>query len=56
MARQRAAAEPEAANEAELVHLIGGLRQRSSELASLGTQQSTCAAAELAKDDPQRAA
>ena len=56
MARQRAAAEPEVANEAELDHLIAGLRQRSSQLASLGTQQSTGAAAELVKDDPQRAA
>ena len=56
MARQRAADEPEAANEAELVSLIAGLRQGSSELASLGAQQSTGAAAELVKDDPQRAA
>jgi hypothetical protein len=55
MARQRAD-EPEAANEAELVHLIAGLRQRSSELASLGNQQSTSAAPEPATNDPQRAA
>jgi hypothetical protein len=56
MARQRAAAEPEVANEAELVHLIAGLRQRSSELASLGNQQSPGAALELATNDPQCAA
>jgi hypothetical protein len=56
MARQRAAAEPEVANEAELVHLIAGLRQRSSELASLGNQQSPGAAPELATNDPQCAA
>ena len=55
MARQRAV-EPEAANEAVFDSLIAGLRQRSSQLASLGTQQSTGAAAELVKDDPQRAA
>src|SRR5882762_2045355 len=55
MARQRAD-EPEATNEAELVHLIAGLRQRSSELASLGNQQSTSAAPEPATNDPQRAA
>src|SRR5258708_444679 len=40
MARQRAADEPDAATEEEFVHLIAGLRQRSSELASHGTQQS----------------
>ena len=55
MARQRAV-EPEAANEAVFDSLIAGLRQRGSQLASLGTQQSTGAAAELVKDDPQRAA
>jgi hypothetical protein len=55
MARQRAV-EPEAANEAVFDSLIAGLRQRSSQLASLGTQQSTGAAAELVKDDPQRVA
>jgi hypothetical protein len=55
MARQRAADEPEAANEAELVSLIAGLRQGSRDLASLGTQQ-PIGAAELVKDDPQRAA
>src|SRR6266436_2307411 len=41
MARQRAADEPDAATEAEFVHLIAGLRQRSSELASHCTPQST---------------
>lgn len=56
MARQRAADEPEAANEAELVHLIAGLRQTSSELASLGNQQSPGAAPQPCKEDPQRAA
>jgi hypothetical protein len=55
MARQRAD-EPEATNEAEFVHLIAGLRQRSSELASLGNQQSTSAAPEPATNSPQRAA
>jgi hypothetical protein len=54
MARQRAV-EPEGANEAVFDSLIAGLRQRSSQLASLGTRQST-GAAELVKDDPQRAA
>jgi hypothetical protein len=52
MARQRAV-EPEGANEAVFDSLIAGLRQRSSQLASLGTRQST-GAAELVKDDPQR--
>ena len=56
MARQRAADEPDAATEAEFVHLIAGLRQRSSELASLRTRQSAGAAAEPSKDNPQRAA
>ena len=55
MARQRAV-EPEGANEAVFDSLIAGLRQRSSQLASLATQQSTGAAAEFVKDDPQRAA
>src|SRR6266404_2959559 len=54
MARQRAD-EPEAANEAELVHLIAGLRQRSSELASLGNQQPRGAAPEPVTNDPQPA-
>src|SRR6267378_3915405 len=35
---------------------IAGRRQRSSELASLGNQQSTSAAPEPATNDPQRAA
>ena len=56
MARERGAAENEAENEAEHARLIAGLRQASRDLASLGTQQSTGAAAELVKDDPQRAA
>jgi hypothetical protein len=56
MARQRAADEPEAANEAVFDSLIAGLRQRSSELASLGNQQSPSAAAEPSQDHPQRAA
>src|SRR6266446_7670156 len=55
MARERAD-EPEAAKEAEFVRLIAGLRQRSSELASLRTRQSAGAAAEPSKDNPQRAA
>jgi hypothetical protein len=56
MARQRAADEPEAANEAVFDSLIAGLRQRSSELASLGNQQSTGAAPEPGKENPRRAA
>jgi len=56
MARQRGAAENEAENEAEHARLIARLFQGSRDLASLGTQQSTGGAAELAKDDPQRAA
>jgi hypothetical protein len=55
MARQRAD-EPEAANEEELVHLISGLRQASSELASLGACQSTDATPEPATNDSQCAA
>jgi hypothetical protein len=55
MARERAADEPEAANE-ELLHLFAGLRQKSSELASLGTRQSTGVAPEHPTNDPQRAA
>ena len=55
MARQRAG-EPEAANEAEFVRLIAGLRQKSSELASLGNQQPRGAAPEPVTNDPQRAA
>jgi hypothetical protein len=55
MARQRAD-EPEAANEAEFVRLIAGLRQKSSELASLGNQQPRGAAPEPVTSDPQRAA
>jgi hypothetical protein len=56
MARQRAADEPEAANEAVFDSLIAGLRQRSSELASLGNQQSAGAAPEPGKENPRRAA
>jgi hypothetical protein len=56
MARQRVADEPEAANEAEFVRLVADLRQRSSELASLGTQQSTGHVPEHGREDPQRAA
>ncbi len=55
MARQRAD-EPKAANEAEFVRLIAGLRQKSSELASLGNQQPRGAAPEPVTNDPQRAA
>jgi hypothetical protein len=55
MARQRAD-EPEAANEAVLDSLIAGLRQRSSELASRGNQQSPGAVAEPGKESPRRAA
>jgi len=54
MARQRAD-EPDAANEDVIASLIAGLRQRSSELASLGNQQSADPA-EPGKDYPQRAA
>jgi hypothetical protein len=56
MARQRAADEPEAANEAVFDSLIAGLRQRSSELASRGNQQSAGAVAEPGKENPRRAA
>src|SRR6266849_6498275 len=55
MARQRAD-EPEAANEGVFAGLIAGLRQRSSELASRGNQQSAGAAPEPVTNDPQRAA
>jgi hypothetical protein len=55
MARQRAD-EPDAVNEEELVHLISGLRQASSELTTLGTRQSTGATPEPAKKDSQCAA
>jgi hypothetical protein len=55
MTRQRAALE-EAAEGAELGGLIAGLRQASSQLASLGTRQSTGAAPQAGKEDPQRAA
>jgi hypothetical protein len=54
MTRQRAAME-EAEGGAELDSVIAGLRQASSQLASLGNQQSA-AAAEPSKDTPQRAA
>src|SRR6266446_8308206 len=54
MARERAD-EPDAANEDVFASLIAGLRQRSSDLASLGTQQSA-AAAEPSQENPQRAA
>jgi hypothetical protein len=56
MARQRAADEPEAENAAVFEHLISGLRQRSSELASRGNQQSAGAGAEPGKENPRRAA
>jgi hypothetical protein len=55
MARERAD-EPEAASEAVFDRLIAGLRQRTSELASRGNQQSAGASAEPVKDNPQRAA
>jgi len=55
MARERAD-EPDAANEGVFASLIAGLRQRSSELASLGNQQSAAAAAEPGRENPQRAA
>ena len=54
MAKERAE-ESEGANEAVFEQLIDGLRQRSSELASLGNQQSADPA-EPGKDYPQRAA
>jgi hypothetical protein len=54
MARQRAD-EPDAENAAVFERLIAGLRQRSSELASLRNQQSA-AATEPDKENPQRAA
>src|SRR6266851_1656210 len=56
MARQRAAAEPDAANEGVFANLIASLRERSSELASRRNQQSVGSSAEPVKDDPQRAA
>jgi hypothetical protein len=56
MARQRAALEPDNESEVMLEGLIAGLRQRSSELASLGNQQSAAAAADPGKENPQRAA
>jgi hypothetical protein len=56
MARQRAAEEPDNASAAVFDSLIAGLRQRTSELASLGNQQSAAAAAEPSKENPQRAA
>ena len=56
MARQRAGDEPEGANNAVFDSLIAGLRQRSSELASRSSQQLAGAAAELGRDEPQRAA
>jgi hypothetical protein len=54
--RQRAVDEPDAANEGVFASLIAGLRQTSTELASLGNQQSAAAAAEPGKENPQRAA
>jgi hypothetical protein len=56
MARQRAALEPDNESEVVLEGFIAGLRQRSSELASLGNQQSAAAAADPGKENPQRAA
>src|SRR6267154_312198 len=55
MAGERAA-EEEAVEKGEHDRLIAGLRQASRHLASLGNPQSAGAAAEPAKDDPQRAA
>jgi hypothetical protein len=55
MARERAD-EPDAANEGVFASLIAGLRQRSSELASVGNQQPTAAPAEPGRENPQRAA
>src|SRR6266852_8230132 len=55
LARQRAGAGSEGANGAVFAGLIGGLRQRSSELASSGHQQSA-AAGESGIENPQRAA
>ena len=56
MAKQRTGDEPEGANEAAFDSLIAGLRQRSSELASHSSQQLAGVAAELGRDEPQRAA
>jgi len=56
MAKQRTGDEPEGANEAVFDSLIAGLRQRSSELASRSSQQPAGAAAELRRDESQRAA
>jgi hypothetical protein len=55
MARERADDESEGASGAVFDNLIAGLRNRSSELASRGNQQSA-AAAEPGKENPQRAA
>src|SRR6267154_1768900 len=55
MAQERSA-EEEAVEKGEHDRLIAGLRQASRHLASLGNPQSAGAAAEPAKDDPQRAA
>jgi hypothetical protein len=55
MARERADDESEGASGAVFNNLIAGLRNRSSELASRGNQQSA-AAAEPGKENPQRAA
>jgi hypothetical protein len=55
MAKERAD-EQEPANEAVFERLIAGLRQRSSELAARGNQQSPGPAAEPGKENPQRAA
>src|SRR5260370_5381214 len=56
MARERAADESEADNGAVFDSLIAGLRQRSSELASRGNQQSPGVVAAPSKHTPQPAA
>src|SRR6266478_5114858 len=55
MAKERAE-ESEGANKAVFEHLMTGLRQRSSELASPGNPRSVGAAAERGQENPQRAA
>jgi hypothetical protein len=56
MAREQAADESKADNAAVFEHLISGLRQRSSELASRANQQSPVAVAEPGKENPRCAA
>jgi hypothetical protein len=55
MAKERAADE-DAGEEEELAGIVAGLRRTSRELASVGNQQSTGAAAQPGNQDPQRAA